>query len=142
MTVYQEGLVTAVSEKTIWVEITRKSACGSDCAKCGALCAKQVLTVEAENVAHAKAGDRVLLEMPPQKILTAAFLVYIIPLAALLLGYALSNRIIKNDMISALFGLVFMAVSFLLLHIYDRKSAKKYRPVAISLINDELQKDS
>ncbi|MFR1150462.1 MAG: SoxR reducing system RseC family protein [Butyricicoccus sp.] len=46
------------------VEVTRRSACGHDCAKCGGCggLETQTLYVTARNHAHASVGDRVLLE--------------------------------------------------------------------------------
>ncbi|MFR5640426.1 MAG: SoxR reducing system RseC family protein [Butyricicoccus sp.] len=46
------------------VEVTRRSACGHDCAKCGGCggLETQTLYVTARNHAHASVGDRVPLE--------------------------------------------------------------------------------
>ena len=53
------------------VEVTRRSACGHDCAKCGGCggLETQTLYVTARNHAHASVGDRVLLEGETKQVL-------------------------------------------------------------------------
>ena len=62
------------------VEVTRRSACGHDCAKCGGCggLETQTLYVTARNHAHASVGDRVLLEGETKQVLGFAVLVYLI----------------------------------------------------------------
>ena len=62
------------------VEVTRRSACGHDCAKCGGCggLETQTLYVTARNHAHASVGDRVLLEGETRQVLGFAVLVYLL----------------------------------------------------------------
>lgn len=70
------------------VEVTRQSACGHDCAECSSLCgASGAISSVAENPLGACVGETVTIETPSKKIISAAALVYIVPLATLILGY-------------------------------------------------------
>ena len=71
------------------VEVTRRSACGHDCAKCGGCggLETQTLYVTARNHAHASVGDRVLLEGETRQVLGFAVLVYLLPLVLFFVGY-------------------------------------------------------
>ena len=71
------------------VEVTRRSACGHDCAKCGGCggLETQTLYVTARNHAHASVGDRVLLEGETKQVLGFAVLVYLLPLVLFFVGY-------------------------------------------------------
>ena len=73
------------------VEVTRRSACGHDCAKCGGCggLETQTLYVTARNHAHASVGDRVLLEGETKQVLGFAVLVYLLPLVLFFVGYGI-----------------------------------------------------
>lgn len=68
--------------------VRRKSACSGDCHRCGGCgTVEQTLRLTAENPIGAQVGDRVLVESASGVVLTAAALVYLLPLAAFLGGY-------------------------------------------------------
>lgn len=70
------------------VEVTRRSACGHDCAKCGGCggLETQTLYVTARNHTDAGIGDRVLLEGESGHLLGLAALVYMLPLVLFVIG--------------------------------------------------------
>lgn len=69
------------------VRVRRQTACAHDCESCGGVCGSAgSLTVLAGNPLRAMPGERVLLETETRKILGAVALVYLVPLALLLLG--------------------------------------------------------
>lgn len=133
----KEGIVICSEGDSVKVKILRESACGSDCSKCGAACKSREYILEAKNIVNAQAGDRVVIEMPAKRVLNAAFLIYILPLAALMTGYFTAGFFTKSDVICALAGFIFMIIGFFLLHIYDKKVREKYRPCAVSLLNQQ-----
>ena len=132
----EEGVVVSVLGDTMQVQVARKSACGSECANCSAHCSDRAAVVEVTNSIHAVVGDRVLLQMSSNKVLKAAFLVYIYPILAMIVGYLAADSIIQNEMFSAIFGFIIMIISFIGLHFYDKRHKNQYQPTAISLIND------
>ena len=73
------------------VAVTRQSACGHDCAKCGGGCANLTImptvTVWAENPVRAMEGDTVTVESSSRRVLGAAVLVYLVPFLLFFLGY-------------------------------------------------------
>ncbi len=75
------------------IEVTRRSACGHDCAKCGGCggAETQTLYVVARNRAGAQTGERVLIEGETKRVLGLAALVYLLPLALFFIGYALGS---------------------------------------------------
>ena len=75
------------------VEVTRRSACGHDCAKCGGCggLETQTLYVTARNHTDAGIGDRVLIEGETGRVLGLAALVYMLPLVLFFIGYAIGN---------------------------------------------------
>ena len=88
------------------VEVTRRSACGHDCAKCGGCggLETQTLYVTARNHAHASVGDRVLLEGETRQVLGFAVLVYLLPLVLFFVGYGVGAGMKLGGGLSALIG--------------------------------------
>ena len=121
------------------VEITRKSACGENCASCGAHCADRAHTAEAINEIGAVCGDTVRVILPGKKLLSAAFLVYILPLFAFLLGYLVSEAASADELYKIISGFLAMCICFAILKIYDGKMKKKYMPRIISLANSRKE---
>lgn len=123
------------------VEILRSSAC-DHCGACSIGTEKKPLFVWAKNSARAKAGQVVEVEMQAATMLSAAFIVYVIPLvtflAGIALGYTGANALaIKDVETFALFsGLIFMGISFLGIHIYSKKAEKtrKYFSDIVSIL--------
>lgn len=131
----QTGIVKKLNSSEAEVEITRSSACGENCASCG-LCPGQTARVFAINDINACVGDRVSIEMSDKNVLGAAFLVYIVPIIALITGYLLSDTIFKNEPLGVLTGIIFMAVSFIIIIRIDRKSKRKFTPRIVQIITE------
>lgn len=74
------------------VMVERMSACGENCASCGAGCSnKNRTTVVAVNKISASTGDEVVIKTKTSKILTAAFIVYVVPVFLFIAAYAITN---------------------------------------------------
>ena len=70
----------------------RESACSGDCHKCsGCGAAKETMLLEAENPIGARVGDLVTVSSDTKSVLTAAAVVYLLPLVLFFLGYALAG---------------------------------------------------
>ncbi|MCB2187503.1 MAG: SoxR reducing system RseC family protein [Deltaproteobacteria bacterium] len=84
----EEGQVTAIRGGVATVETVQKEACAHCAAKgaCEALGGDKTRTITALNEVHAEVGDRVMLAAPRKTVMGAGFLVYIVPVFALLLG--------------------------------------------------------
>ena len=116
------------------VEVTRRSACGHDCAKCGGCggLETQTLYVTARNHAHASVGDRVLLEGETRQVLGFAVLVYLLPLVLFFVGYAIGS-VTGGGAAGALGGGVLFVVGILAAMWYSHKlKLRNEAPFAIT----------
>lgn len=135
----QTGIVRQTFTKHIpmaRVEITRSSACGDNCASCG-LCPGRSATVEAENRQGAITGDTVIIDMADKKVLGAAFLVYIVPLIALIAGYFAANAVFGSEALGIIFGFALMLLTFALLMLADKRIKHCYTPHITQIVCSE-----
>jgi sigma-E factor negative regulatory protein RseC len=75
--------------------LERPSACGGNCHDCGGCGGdqKRVVIATAVNEIGARVGDQVYVEADTGKILLVIALVYLVPLALFLIGYAVGSVI-------------------------------------------------
>ena len=85
----QTALVTRIIDShRAEVLVQRVTACGGNCEACGGACAAGArVTAVAANRVSAAAGDTVKLATHSAQILSAAALVYLLPLGTFFLGY-------------------------------------------------------
>jgi sigma-E factor negative regulatory protein RseC len=106
----------ASNDSTATLEIERKTACGlcgqtRGCGNSiwGKLFAHQSTAFKAQNRINAKVGDSVIVGINEKALLKSALLLYILPLATLLIGAILASQIHDTNgsaMIGAVIGLV------------------------------------
>ncbi len=142
----QQGyIIEIVDNITAKLKLKRHSACAS-CGKCATTSEEKDIIVEVDNTIGAKVGDRVEVNMETINVLKATFIVYTIPLIALLIGtvgtfYGL-NAVNFNgniEIISAIVGLIFTIIVFLILKKNDKKfrDSKEYIPIVTRIIVSE-----
>lgn len=113
--------------------VRRKSACSGDCHQCGGCgTVEQTLRLTAENPIGAQVGDRVLVESASGVVLTAAILVYLLPLAAFLGGYLAALSL--GAWAFAVGGVCF-ALGLIPALAYDRRV--KHRPPRYTVVSFE-----
>lgn len=143
----QYGLVIENRGETALVSLQRHLACES-CGRCGILSGsnKRDITVEALNPIKAEAGRRVTLESDDRQVLFISFMLYLVPLGALVAGIVIWLSIAgtlgleKNqELLAAAAGLGLMVVVFFLIRLWDRrvKDDPRYKPVITGLIEEE-----
>lgn len=105
------------------IEVTRRSACGHDCAKCGGCggLETQTLYVTARNRAKADVGERVLIEGETGQVLGLAMLVYVLPIVLFFVGYALGSVLLTGAAAGALGGGVLFVLGILGAIWYSRR---------------------
>ena len=105
------------------IEVTRRSACGHDCAKCGGCggLETQTLYVTARNRAKADVGERVLIEGETGQVLGLAMLVYVLPNVLFFVGYALGSVLFTGAAAGALGGGVLFVLGILGAIWYSRR---------------------
>ncbi|HHT84883.1 MAG: SoxR reducing system RseC family protein [Bacillota bacterium] len=131
------GTVISVKDRAVIVEVSRKEAC-STCGRCGGRLSLggDTMIVEAVKTGNPKPGDLVVLELPDADYLRLSFLVYMLPLLSLGLGYAggwfLGSFLGNASVWAAVFAAGGLVGCFAWLRSYDAASRKagKYMPVA------------
>ena len=135
----QVGVVVEVQGEKAVVQIKRVSACGESCGSCSGGCQNTAQKVEAFNQVAAKQGQVVQMEMKDSDVLTAAFMVYIIPLILLFVGYFAGSALFKVEWLAIIAGIVFMIASFMVLKKYDNQlnQSKRYTPIINKVMGED-----
>ena len=133
------GEVVAVTPQRAQVKMIRSEMCAK-CGRCGTFShhgETQEVIVEVIDPLGARVGSRVEVELGGREMLTAAYLLYLVPLGLAILGYVLGNWW-HNEVTGALGGVLGLAVSFYILRHYDGKLAKQSRflPVIIRSVEE------
>jgi sigma-E factor negative regulatory protein RseC len=118
------GVVLETDAATAKVKINRHG----ECSNCGACPGDSAMVIDVRNKICAKPGQRVIINMPEDNMLKAAFVVYLIPLIAAVIGYSVGVAIstavgINSTFTEVLFSFLFVAVSIVNIKSFD-KSAK------------------
>ena len=134
----QTGIVQKLQHNIAEVKITRSSACGESCASCG-LCPGREAKFFAINDINATVGDTVIIDMADGKVLGAAFLVYIVPLIMMIIGYFSGHAVFNSEALGIIMGFLFMAAAFIVIIRIDRNIRRKYTPLIVSILNKERE---
>jgi len=137
------GIVKQTKDNEAVVEIQRTSACGESCASCKGGCIPTKKYVEAINLPGAKVGQRVKIELQTVKVLSAAIIMYLLPLLSTFIGVLLgiwaggymgdgSNQ----EAVGIVTGMIFLGLSFFGIRIWDRsrKNREKVEIVVSKII--------
>ena len=133
----QIGRVLGVTDGIAEISVVRESACGDNCSSCSAKCTLKDAKVSAKAVPGLQKGDMVYIEMASSKIIFAAFLAYITPIFALLLGFLLSSSSGLGEEVSAGIGILSMVVWFFVVYAIDKRLKKLYRHTIVEVIRGE-----
>ena len=139
-------LSDAVSNQTATLEIERKTACGicgqtRGCGNSiwGKLFAHQSTAFKAQNRINAKVGDSVIVGINEKALLKSAMLLYILPLATMLIGAILAKQFNATElsaMLGALAGLV-LGLLWVKGHTMSSNYFKLQQPVILRLAVDD-----
>ena len=128
------GLVTSVSDGTAQIHFLR----GSACAHCGACLTvgDSEMEISLPNTLGAKEGDRVAVDLSPKRVVQASLLAYAVPLVLLIAGVLVGSRI--ADWAGFVLGIAACGISYLILRIVEKKSAKKksFQPRMTRILDD------
>jgi positive regulator of sigma E activity len=115
---------------TVMLEVT------GGCEKCR-LCTRvseTEMTVEAYTEEPFQVGDRVALFLSPHIIVASAAILYIFPLISMVAGYFVGKTLFgtlvfegREEMIPALFSLLFFFLSFIPIRLFDKKRQRDRR---------------
>ncbi len=141
----EEGVVLRVEGELAIVKTQRSSIC-EGCHSggfCKALGGDSDMEVAARNEVGAKVGDEVRVTVASKTFLKASFLVYMVPVTALILGALLGATLgpslcpgTSSDLLSVVFGLTLFSLSFVLMRIWTKgiKGGQQYCPVISEIL--------
>lgn len=120
----QTGTVISTDGTSAKIAVVRESACGGNCASCGGCKADTV--VEALNLAGAKKGDRVVLEMDSSRVLLTAFTVYTLPIILLIAVYFAAAALFHSETAGIAAGSGCMVLAYAAIIAFSKKNKNKY----------------
>ena len=127
----QKGTVIKIDEEKALIAVPRPSACGENCAACSGGCGSRGHLAWVHNPIGAKEGDRVLLTSKTDSVLLGSLLIYLLPLILFFMGYGVTYALSEKTSWAILVSLLCLVVSFLFLHLFDKKIAPKIQMVKI-----------
>jgi len=137
----QEGIILEVIGKMAKVKANRHS----DCENCGSCPGNTAIVVEAINMADAKPGERVAIEIREVNMLKAAFIVYMAPLLAAFTGalagnYAASYIGMDSLLLSIAGGVGFLILAVWYVKYFDQmaRTDKRMRPVVVAILSKNI----
>ena len=143
------GTVVELRSKMIAVVMCTKSSLCENCATNGN-CAlgddDKTRLIEVQNPLAAEVGEQVRIATTTKSFLQSSFLLYIVPLIALVIG-AIAGLLVGEkiptgldpNLLSAVFGVFFMCGSFVILRVGSNVLNKEsYMPKIIEILKDEL----
>lgn len=124
----EKGVVYKLKGKRCVVRFDRRSACAS-CHMCNVAEDKQKVEVLLENSLDAKIGDIVEVEMGERYVLTAAVIVYVIPLILVGAGIGIGSLVSELcQILMAVGGFIFGFVIAALLDKFVIRKKKGFKP--------------
>ena len=127
-------------DDTAEISVKRQSACGGNCSGCeGCSLRENVIRVTAENRAGATAGQTVMVETKTRLIFRYAFIVYILPVLFLIIGYAAAMMLGLSEGLCILIGFALLLIGTALIIALYRKKKDKTLSYKISSVLEEQQ---
>ena len=144
----ENGTIIELKGKATAVVMCRKSSLCEHCATSGSCMLGDdghTRLIEVKNDLGANVGDQVRIATTTRSFLQSSFLLYIVPLIALvvgaLVGKAVGDRLdvgLDPNLLSAIFGVFFMAGSFVILRVGSSAlSTETYMPKIVAILRDE-----
>ena len=122
----QDAVVTRLLPNNMAeVAVTRTTACGGNCPSCESCIFQSEIKTLAKNRVAARPGQKVIIASRSKDIFSAAALVYLMPIALMLLSYALASMAGAGEGLSILASFGALLVSAVILVASPRKKKNK-----------------
>jgi len=143
------GTIVELKSKLIAVVMCTKSSLCENCATNGS-CALgddgSTRLIEVQNPIAAEVGERVRIATTTKSFLQSSFLLYIVPLIALVIGAVAGKLVGENistgldpNLLSAVFGVFFLIGSFVILRVGSSVLNKEsYMPKIVEIVKEDL----
>ncbi|GAK58648.1 positive regulator of sigma(E), RseC/MucC [Candidatus Vecturithrix granuli] len=138
------GRVTKLNNGKACVEIEKRSACADCHAGCVCDLGKSVMLIDASDPIGVHENDTVQLSIPTESALRASFVVYGIPLIALISGVLGGEYLGKilgiSTVLEILGGFTFLGISLVFIKLYDNvfRQNRKNQPVITKVIHEHV----
>ncbi len=139
----EEGVVIRTDSKNAWIKTVKTNACKSCSARgaCHTMGGGKEMEVEALNTAGARIGDRVVIGFETAPLLKVSFLLYVLPILALMAGAAVGQAAapylsLDPTATSIIFGFFLVFLSFLFVRKKGHRLAaqEQYHPKVIRIL--------
>lgn len=141
----EQGIVIDIKGSRAFVKTEKGTSCESCVSRetCHGTIGTNEVIIEAENVANAKFGDRVVVMVGTATLLKASFILYLGPIAGLIIGVVLGQLIVKQfavnlnpDLLSGVLGFLFLVIAFFGIRLYGKSLEKRegFRPVVVRIV--------
>lgn len=124
------GVVIKIKEDRAVVQLLKHTACG-DCGACHLGDDSKSIVVECENLPKAQVGEKVEIDLGTPEVLSAAFILYMIPMCALLIGIFGGSFVYEHvfgsagkEGVSVAIGLLFMTLAYVGIKMQENRFAK------------------
>ena len=124
----QDGVVTRLLPNGMAeVAVARTTACGGNCPSCESCIFQSEIKTLAKNRIEARPGQRVVIATQSKTIFGAAALVYLMPIALMLISYALASRLGASEglCIAASFAALLLSALILVVSQRSKKNRSK-----------------
>ena len=151
----ETGRVVAVEADSIWVETIRQSTCGACAVRKG--CGHGLLNRFSEGrrgyirvlpgdllqAADCQIDDQVMIAIPEEVILRGSFIVYLMPLLALLGGAVLGSRLAPASpdpgaVLGALIGFG-LGLALVRWHAWNHRDDHRLQPTMVEIVRPQMQ---
>lgn len=141
----EQGVVIDIRGNKALVKAEKSPSC-ENCASreaCHITIGTNEVVIEAENSVNAKFGDKVVVTIGSATILKTSLMLYLTPIAGLIIGVILGQIIVKQfaidlnpDLLSGIFGGIFLIIAFFSIRLYGKLLEKKqgFMPVVARVI--------
>lgn len=131
------GKVTEVNGNKIKVKMFKESSC-AHCSGCGDA-SKLTRELDLFYNGEVEIGDIVTFELEDAKMLKIGFLVYILPIIMMVIGFVISSRMGNSEKTSVFISFGFLIISFICLHIYDKYFVKEKVQMVVTAVEKDTQ---
>lgn len=137
----EKGIVEKIlNENTVLISVEGMEGCEScDGKSCGNIFYKKNKnTFEVNYNGDINVGDRVEILFKPELKIIAAIILFILPIAGLVVFYYLGNALFNKESLSILSSLVGLIASFMIAYIIGKKSKKmnNFKPFVEKIANN------
>ena len=141
----ERGVIIDIKGNRAFVKTEKGASCESCVARetCHGTIGTNEVIIEAENTVNAKFGDRVVVMVGTATLIKASLILYISPIAGLIIGVVLGQILVKQfavnlnpDLLSGILGALFLVIAFFGIRFYGKSLEKRqgFRPAVVRVI--------